>query len=369
MRAIQCFSSVPLLQGRRASGLYGTEKDISLPRCVLLSMELSALQWRRLNGPVTLYTDTPMRNYLAEHHLLKCWDKVNTKTLDNFYRDHHDIDFRTFWSAGKFACYQKERAPFACIDTDLIVWKRLCFSSDLDFGFAHWERIEQGDESYPDPSRIQKPPGFDDSPEEFFGPLACNMAITYFGNDRFRRELADRAMSFMEGNRLDPGDRYAVPEILYMEQRLPLAIAKRDGLTCAPVLECTWSPKNFRIVHPNDLTRNWFFSDLDPSKPFTHLWFHKKHLAEHAEENQRYCAALKEKIRLARARPRITKRSIAPETWPIYENCNRWCSRCFRITRPPAEDSDVPASFKSYTKGRLLVFCQKDSSYTVTPPH
>ncbi len=262
MRAIQRFSIVPLLQGRQASGLYGAQKDISLPRCVLLCMELSALQWRRLNAPVTLYTDTPMRDYLVAHRLLDCWDKVDTKTLDGFYRNGHGIDFKAFWSAGKFACYEQERAPFACIDTDLVVWKRLSFSPDVDFGFAHWERIEAGDESYPDPDQIRIPPGYELFPCESFDPLACNMAITYLGNDGFRKELAARAMSFMRGNHLDPGTRYAVPEILYMEQRLPLAIAKRDGLACAPVLECTWSPKNFRIVHPDKLSKNWFFRTL-----------------------------------------------------------------------------------------------------------
>lgn len=365
MRAIQCFSSVPLLQGRQASGLYGARKDLSLPRCVLLCMELSALQWRRLNGPITLYTDTPMRDYLAAHRLLDCWDEVDTKTLDSFYRNGHGIDFRTFWSAGKFACYEQERAPFACIDTDLVVWKRLSFSSDVDFGFAHWERIEPGDESYPDLDRTRVPPGYEPFPCEFFGPLACNMAITYFGNDGFRKEFAARAMSFMKGNRLDPGTRYAVPEILYMEQRLPLAIAKRDGLACAPVLECTWSPKRFRIVHPDKLTQNWFFSDLDTEKPFTHLWFHKKYLAENEAENQRYCAALEDKIRLARER---SGAAASPESRHVYAGCDKWCSRCSHAVRPMAEDPDVPERLRSYTQGKLLVFCQKYSHYTVTPP-
>lgn len=368
MRAIQCFSSVPLLQGRQASGLYVTQKDISLPRCVLLCMELSALQWRRLNGPITLYTDTPMRNYLAEHHLLNCWDKVNTKVLDSFYRNCHSIDFKTFWSAGKFACYERERAPFVCIDTDLVVWKRLSFSSGIDFGFAHWERIEPEDESYPDLDQIQGPPGYEPFPRKCFAPLACNMAISYFGNDQFRKELAVQAMSFMKRNHLDPGTRYAVPEILYMEQRLPLAIAKRNGLTYAPVLECTWSPKNFRIVHPDNLTQNWFFSDLNTEKPFTHLWFHKKYLAENEAENRRYCAALKDKIHLAREGLNAADKGKLPGNWNIYAGCNKWCSRCSNIVRPMTEDPDVPAELRSLTQGRLLVFCQKYSNYTVTPP-
>ncbi len=79
-----------------------------------------------------------------------------------------------------------------------------------------------------------------------------------------------------------------------MEQRLPLMIACRNELNFAPVLPCTWNPKRFCIMNPGDDLKHWFFSDIDPSKPFTHLWFHKKYLAQNKEACKEYCERLRQ---------------------------------------------------------------------------
>lgn len=302
MKAIQCFSSLPLLRGRRDTGIY-TDKGqkVELLESVRLSMELSALQWRKQNSPITLYTDTPMKRYLERNDMLGCWDHVDTSVLDTFYRNSGNIDYRVFWSAGKFACYQQERAPFVCIDTDLIVWKKLNFPEGLDFAFAHWEKIAPGDESYPDLAKIRRTErDKQELPLSCFGSYACNMAITFFGNDSFREKFVTHAMEFMSQSFAEPDGRYATPEILYMEQRLPLAIADKERLNYAPVLDCTWSPKEFRILHPGKELENWFFSDLDHEKPFTHLWFHKKYLEENRDANAIYCEKLRREIRQAK---------------------------------------------------------------------
>lgn len=298
MRAIQCYSSRPMTEGRQASGLFGDSKEIFLDEHVRLCMILSALQWRWLNGPITLYTDTPMKRYLDKYKLLGYWDDVNTEVLDRFYEECEDINFSVFWSAGKFACYLHEKAPFVCLDTDLIVWDTLEFDEGLDFAFAHWEQIEEGDESYPDVSRIHKPEGYKDGYQSgknyICDNLACNMAAAYIGSEAFRKEFVECAMAFMRKNPVEREKKYALPEVLYMEQRLPLMLACKNGLNFAPILSCTWSPKKFCIVNPSDDLKHWFFSDLDSSKPFTHLWFHKKYLAQNKEAREEYCAKLRQ---------------------------------------------------------------------------
>ena len=111
MKAIQIFSSRPILSGRNAAGVYKKTKKIELPEVVELSMQLSALQWRRTNGSITLYTDLAMKKYLEKKNLLKSWDSINTDVLENFYVTTPNINHSVFWSAGKFACYFANPTP------------------------------------------------------------------------------------------------------------------------------------------------------------------------------------------------------------------------------------------------------------------
>lgn len=292
MRAIHCFSSRPAMAGRTAAGLFD-DVTPKIPEATLLFMKLSALQWRRTNGSIKLYTDIPMKNFLARRDLLSCWDDVDTYVLENFYRDNPDIRHDAFWSAGKFAAYLSENAPFVCIDTDLAVWKPVEFNGD--FMFAHWESIEDGDASYPNLTTLSRPKGYrltvDDS--ALFKTHACNMAVTYFSNDEFKNEFTRLALDFMSGNNVNAAQRYATPEILYTEQRLPLALLLKRKLSFRPILDLTWSPLQFKITHCPPEYKHWFFSNLDMQKPFTHLWFHKKYLAENATANAEYCARLR----------------------------------------------------------------------------
>ena len=97
-----------------------------------------------------------------------------------------------------------------------------------------------------------------------------------------------------------------------MEQRLPLMIACRNELNFAPVLPCTWNPKRFCIMNPGDDLKHWFFSDIDPSKPFTHLWFHKKYLAQNKEACKEYCERLRQLCAAAKQGKEKVKRQIVP---------------------------------------------------------
>lgn len=382
MRAIHCLSSRPMLQGRQISGTFQPEQtlwaehQIQLPECVLYTMQASALYWRINNGRIKLYTDTPMKNYLSIHDMLDCWDEVDTETLDSFYDTCKDIDFRVFWSAGKFACYLKEKVPFVCIDTDLIVWKPLAFDKYLDFGFSHWEQIEEGDENYPHESKIAMPSAFrfdySSDRHRFYDSRACNMSITYFGHDYFREEFAKLGLEFMCGNPAAAENRYATPEILFIEQRVPLILACKNCLNYAPVMPCTWSPKKFRLVHPTPYYKNWFFADLDTTKLFTHLWFHKKYLSENPEAHKKYCQHLYDIIPDKKAvHTRTDNDTISRETvWVSHKTdggkkCNEiGCSRCSEFVWVREEDTDIPESVRSCATGPMkMTWCGKYSMY------
>ena len=94
MKAIQIFSSRPILAGRNAAGMYKKTKEIELPEVVELSMQLSALQWRRTNGSITLYTDLSMKKYLEKKNLLKI------------------LGQHQYRCTRKFLCYYSKYKPF-----------------------------------------------------------------------------------------------------------------------------------------------------------------------------------------------------------------------------------------------------------------
>ena len=293
MIAIQIFNSAPMLDGRGIAGTYSS-RGIDFPKYFLDFMKLSARQCCETISPPKLYTDSPMRRYLEKQDMLHCWDEIDTDVLDNF-NAHSRINQKVFWSAGKFACYNILQTPFVCIDVDLIPWHKLEFDPDAALVFSHWESVEADDVSYPPIEKMNAPNGYRFRKKEYFGPLAANMSISYFANEKFKNEFVSDSFSFMEGaTEINIDGRYATPEILFIEQRNPLAIANEKGLIAKPVVETVWSPLQFRFIQNDPRYGEYFFPDLDTSKPFTHLWFHKKHLDQNVSARQKYSKKLQE---------------------------------------------------------------------------
>ncbi len=86
----------------------------------LLTTMLSAAAWRRFNGSITLYTDQVGLAYYQRLGLTDLWDGgIDTQTLESLPAPiNHDV----FWTAGRVAALRAEPPPFACLDTDLVVW-------------------------------------------------------------------------------------------------------------------------------------------------------------------------------------------------------------------------------------------------------
>ena len=277
MLGIHCFFSQPVQQGRDVSGVYKTYIPGKIfSNYALYTMLLSALQWKKTNGNIKLYCDASVYEQLRQFRLLSCWDDIEVLRDDSVDRG---INLQVFWSAVKFLVYERQYEPFVCIDTDLIVWKKLDICPDVDWQFAHWESIEPGDISYPDTATLSKPAGYIFPKLAFAETRASNMCITVFNNMDFCRIFVNEAFKYMRGNKVDSiSSLHATPEILYMEQRLPVLLSKRYGYTCRPFLNATWSPKFFRFVSDDPQYGSWSFNRLDDRMLFTHFWFYKKWL-------------------------------------------------------------------------------------------
>ena len=106
----------------------------------LLCTILSALMWRKYNGPIKLYTDKLALEYYNKHNLLGLWDDgVDSDTLEQI---PSDINQEIFWACAKIFALRNEKTPVLMLDTDLIVWKSIVrLLETKEFAVLHREDL------------------------------------------------------------------------------------------------------------------------------------------------------------------------------------------------------------------------------------
>ncbi len=88
----------------------------------LLTTALSALAWRRENGPIRMICDTRAQRYYDALGLTFLWDGGVHPLLDAV---PEDVNPMAFWAAGKLYALSAMPSPCVMIDTDFICWKPL----------------------------------------------------------------------------------------------------------------------------------------------------------------------------------------------------------------------------------------------------
>ena len=256
MNAIHIISTAPFFA--KKIGAFSVE-DFDL-YCTVLS----ALNWRRHNGEISLYTDRAGAQYYASIGLSGIWNDVRICIPD----DLEGIDPLMFWAGGKLFALREAKAPCVMIDTDFIVWKKLELGNELVA--AHRE------EMYPD---IYPPlayfrlnghilPQFDEK------VLPLNTAFLYLPDDAFREFYVSQAISFMK-SACRSDDRLCY--MVFAEQRMAAMCAE---YTSTPV----------RTLLDKD---NLFF----PQDGFTHLWGAKQAMRDDPAQRELFCRRSAEKIR------------------------------------------------------------------------
>nr|WP_297173895.1 hypothetical protein [uncultured Agathobaculum sp.] len=178
----------------------------------LLTTALSALVWRRKNGPVRMICDSEAKRYYQSLGLCFLWDEGVHPLLDTVPQD---VNPMAFWAAGKLYALSAMPAPCVMIDTDFICWKPLApLVGGLDAAAVHREDIAP--DIYPGPAAFPHTRGFDFTAFDWsVQPL--NTALSYFGSDDFRRYYTDTAIRFI---RSSPGADDALTYMVFAEQRL-----------------------------------------------------------------------------------------------------------------------------------------------------
>lgn len=254
MKAFHAFWSAP---NRLKNG-----GAVVLPDYELLTMMLSALEWREKNGSIRMVTDSAGAAFFTRAGLAGLWDDGLDTSLDEM---PPSLDARLFWAAGKLEALRRAETGRAMLDTDLVFWEALDARCGDGVTVAHREVLMPA--VYPDPhTAFALAPDYAFPPEWDFSLPAANTAFLLITDDALRRayvEEAFRFMSALRGRDVDP-----TVSMCFAEQRiLPMCAAAR-GVAVHSLLDA---------------------ERLDEQSFATHLWGFKRALAVSPEQRVRYC--------------------------------------------------------------------------------
>lgn len=142
MKAIHVNWTKPFFERHRLRG-HGFETTRSIqsdcydqPDYQVLYTMLSAIYWKKLNGPIKLYTDSIGLLFYQQFGMLDLYDEVDIDFLDGYSKTNVDPAF--FWTSGKIKCLAHQTSPFVFLDQDMMIKSKLPeFTADVVA--THWE--------------------------------------------------------------------------------------------------------------------------------------------------------------------------------------------------------------------------------------
>lgn len=237
----------------------------------VLTMLISALEWRKHNGEITLITDNAGYDYLKNLNLLSAYDNVEVY-LDEM--TNLNINEDVFWAGGKLFALLRQTAPICIIDLDFILWQKLNFE---EFGknIAVIHREDNGGFVYPDKDYFKFKNEFNFPDNLDWNIRPCNGAFVYFGSNEFIKEYADFAIKFMQ-NADESFDRLCY--MVFIEQRFMSMCAKKLNLNI------------YEFSNLGDL--------FNPKqKYFTHIWGYKQKLRDNLNDAENFCRKCVKRLR------------------------------------------------------------------------
>ena len=216
-------------------------KPFSLPAFEIICQALSALMWKKLNGPIKFYGDKAACRWLADLDLLGMYDVVDNQVLEGI---PDDINQEIFWAGSKLFALRAEKAPVAMVDTDLIVWKPLGDLLDGPLTVLHREDLI---DCYIRKEFLKTRPGYAFDPQWDWTVHPCNTAFAYFGNEDFKSRYVEKAVDFMRGNGEYPMEM--VSQMVFAEQRLLAMEAVKDGVPIRTLVKDPFEKENSLFTH------------------------------------------------------------------------------------------------------------------------
>ena len=233
----------------------------------ILTAKLSALCWRRYNGPIYLVTDPAGAEYVRSVGLDRVYDGI--KIL--LSQDNWGIPPDKFWASSKIIALRQVELPCVVLDMDLIVWRPLPLDGRV-LAAAHVEYIRP--DIYPDLNTFHISPRYQFPPQWDPTALPLNTAILYMADQAFRDLYTSSAIAFMQYERHTPDD--GVRCMVFAEQRIL-------GMCAA---ETKISPQVFLDFDHLGVHQNLI----------THTWSGKRLLKFDQEASQRFCVLCRKKL-------------------------------------------------------------------------
>ncbi len=226
----------------------------------LLTTALSALQWRRLGGSITMVTDGAGAAYYRMLGLEVLWDGGVRTELD---RIPAGIDPCVYWAAGKLFALQQMELPCVMIDTDFIVWHDIAgLLQGYDCAAIHREEIV--DSIYPSLEAFSFNADLGLAELDWtVQPL--NTALAYFSSKELRDRYCKMAIQIM---RHSPDARDALIYMVFAEQRLLAMLARTYSVLELSSVEALFT---------------------SGQKLFTHIWGFKQQMRECPEAQDAFC--------------------------------------------------------------------------------
>ena len=157
----------------------------------LLTMILSALMWRKNNGPVTMYGDSRAIDFIGEKGIADIWD--------GGLKEIHvpgSVPPRVFWAAGKLYALKLVDMPSVMVDMDLIVWKNVSgYIDGADVCAIHREGLYP--DVYPDKSFFNMNDSYSFDSDWDWDEPAVNTCMLYIRDNEFKNYYVDKAVDFM----------------------------------------------------------------------------------------------------------------------------------------------------------------------------
>ena len=260
----------------------------------IISTVLSAMLWRRFNGPIKLYTDKEGLEFYNNLGMTDLWDGgIDSTTLT---RIPQSVPADIFWAAGKIYAIRKEEAPFVMMDTDLMVWDSIApYIKGHKLMAYHPEDLY---DFYLPYELLKKPEGYTPNKKWDWSLNPYNTALTYFANDEdtadFKKAYTQQAIKFMTNNVERPEEM--VSQMVFAEQRLFSMVA------------------NLNVGYPVPT----FLDYMDQEgKPFTHLWGIKYDARSDEQAQHELCVALGQALRQNFPDVHLSN--------PIEELINKYC--------------------------------------------
>lgn len=264
MKALHIHSTAPL-RWRSPEA-----KTLELPGFEIVMFALSALLWKKHNGPIKFYTDDLGYDFFDKAGIIGVWDEVDVDVLNNIpWNINHD----TFWAASKLFAMKAEDAPMVQIDTDLLVWKNIDDKlADCEVAAFHPESL--GEECYLEPELLKIRPGYKFKKEWDWTALPSNTALAYFKDKSFFDYYFSHAIDFMTDN-MEPAMEN-VSQMVFAEQRMLAMCAAEKGKTI-----------RYLLKYPNQ----------EDNDTFTHIWGAKTGMRSNTSECETVTKAMLSKLK------------------------------------------------------------------------